>query len=199
MSCGCRPFSFEDKMIQVAIRVPTDLQNHPEVASLAEELSARFNSDWFDRKERTITCLHEGSHLVYKRMCGFEPRLFGPSIRYDEDTEILRQSDSAVESLPEEVLMTAEPMLIAKQYLAPMYVEEKLLAHRTFAEIWETAQIDLKNFTAWSVRRNRVKGDLPATLDVRQSVNKDLRSPALRRKLWDAAWEFEARAFGKPN
>ena len=73
-----------------------------------------------------------------------------------------------------------------------------MLGHITEKQLWRMARADLRDLNDWFCRRSRLAGDVSGlTLDViRDSVYKDLRSPAVRKKLWDAAWEFEARVFG---
>jgi hypothetical protein len=196
-------FAFISKgrnMIQIrTTHVPAELRDHPDFKRVAQYHEHWFNSHKFDRKQRTIISLHEGTHLVYAREIGFDPEPHGPSVDYDFDTETFRRLDSSVEGLPYEIKMSADPILVAKFYMAPVYVEEKLLSHRTREEIWEDARGDLKNYNNWFVQRHNLKGDVyPALVpfDLREAVYKDCRSPAFRKKLWDAAREFETRVFG---
>jgi hypothetical protein len=184
-------------MIQVATRVRSKFQDHPDVKLQVQELSEKFNSEWFDRKRRSILCLHEGTHLYFTRLCGFELELYGPSVSYDPDSEQFVSYDASVERLPDEIEMSADPVLVAKHFLAPAYVEEKLLDHRSWQQIWKMARDDLRNYNRWFCKRYRDKGDIgPNFPNIRELVHKDCRNPGFRRKVWDAAREFEERVFG---
>jgi len=186
-------------MIQISTTlVPLELQENPAFKSCVENHERCFNSSKFDTKLRTIICLHEATHLVYARELGFEPRLYGPSVDYDFDTEKFRRLDSSVQGLPYEIRMNADLVVVAKQFLAPVYVEEKLLSHRTQAEIWADALGDVKNYNNWLVQRLQIKGDVHpfSSFDLREATNRDLRSPAFRRRLWGAAREFSIKVFG---
>jgi hypothetical protein len=191
----------EDKMMIPVVRVPTELQNHPQVQAHIRGIERYYNSDKFDRKQRTIASLHEGTHLFYMRACGFEPNVFGPGVGYDSSVKDFFLFDCSIQQLPYEIRMSAEPMLVAKCFLGPMYVEEKLLSHRIQEEIEYSSRFDLEQYNKWYDQRQQTNADVgDLTADkVRDAVLRDLRRPAFRKKLWDAAWEFEARVFGKPN
>jgi len=188
-------------MINISTRnVPDTLLGHPDLKRQVDRHFSRFNSPWFDRAQRSIICLHEATHVVYARMLGFNPRLYGPSVDFDPDSEKFRRLDASVESLPYEIGMDADPVLIAKYHMGPAYVEAKLLSHRTWEEIWADAQGDLAICNKWAVERERVRGDYLLSVAktktfLRDEVYRDCRSPAFRRKLWEAAREFEARVF----
>jgi hypothetical protein len=190
------------KMIQInTTHVPMELRDHADYERISKDHEHWFNSPKFDIKQLTIICLHEATHLVYDRELGFEPKLYGPSVDYDSDAETFRRLDSAVQGLPYEIKMNADPLLVAKHYLGPAYVEEKLLNHRTREEIWEDAGGDLKNYNNWFAQRYQLKGDVHplSSVDLRDAVYKDCRSPAFRRELWDVAREFERRVFGESS
>lgn len=180
------------------LQVPTDMQNHPRVQVLARGIERYYNSEKFDRKQRTIASLHEGTHLFYTRACGFEPNVFGPGVGWDSNAKDFFLFDCSMQALPNEIRMTADPMLVAKCFLAPMYVEEKLLGHRTKEEIEYSSRFDLAQYNKWYDQRQKTKNDVSdLTADkVRESVFEELRSPEFQRKLWDTAHEFEARVFG---
>lgn len=190
-------------MIQIdTSSVTGELRNHPDFIWIVQSSSDFFNSARFDKKERAIICLHEGTHLFYCRKLGFEPRLYGPSVIFDEVSVKFRRLDSAVQGLPHEIKMSAEPLLVAKQFMAPFYTEQKLISGRTIEQMWKDCLGDLRNFNDWATQRQRLLGDVKGIVsmdEVRDSVFKDLRSPAFCRKIWDTAHEFEARVFGKPN
>lgn len=188
-------------MIDIAINVPDEMLDHPELQRQVLQLSSRFNSDEFDRKQRTLTCLHEGTHIHYSRLLGFEPKLYGPSVRYEPETKTFRMLEGAVEGLPEDIQMHGDPLMVAKSMRAPRWVEEQLFGDDSF-KVDEYRHLgDLMNYNRWSTRRYFLMRnfDPKVLLKVRQSVLKDLRSPAFRRKLWDAAREYEMRVFGKVN
>src|ERR1700692_327121 len=159
------PFLFcihykRNKMIQISTRlVPLECQDDPRCKRAVAQSLSFFNSIKFYTKERAIICLHEATHLVYARELGFEPQLYGPSVDYDSDTEKFRRLDSSVEGLPYEIKMSADPVLIAKQCLGPVYVEEKLLSHRTKEEIWADSRGDLKIYNNWAVQRHQLRSD----------------------------------------
>lgn len=181
--------------------ITAEMRDRPDFIWHVQNHSARFNSEQFDRKQRSIICLHEATHVIYCRELGFDPKVFGPRIIYDHFSECFRRLDSAVEQVPYEIRMSADPMLVAKQYFGPVYTEERLIDHRTMQEIRADAQGDLKNLNKWTCERQKLKGDVKPNVGgleaIRESVFKDCRSPKFRKKLWDAAHEFEARVFGE--
>lgn len=184
--------------------VQGELREHPDFELNVEYAWELFNSALFTPKAKAIICLHEATHLVYCRELGFEPELFGPAVIYDEDSERFRIVDSSVEQLPREIRMFADDvLLVAKHYLGPVFTEQRLInSHRTEKRIWADAKGDLRNFNNWAGERQRLFGDVMGHVSfeaIRDSVYKDCRKPAFRKKLWDAAREFEARVFGKPN
>jgi hypothetical protein len=178
-------------------KVPLEFRNDPGCQVAAAQSSAWFNSPDFDAKERAVLFLHEGCHLVYSRSIGFDPQLSGPGVRYDPDTETFSVVDSSLEGLSYEIKMNADPIQVAKVYIGPVHVEEKLLNHRSQREIWADSVRDIETFNKWFSERSQLKGDLHLTSEaIRDSIYRDCRSPAFRRKLWDAAREFETRVFG---
>ncbi len=195
-------------MINIDIsRVPLELQDD-DFHSHIEQISSWFNSSkTFTTKEKAVICLHEGTHLLYTRMCGFEPKLRGPSIEYDPEAEWFNRSDGAVESPPFSIKMSADPVLMAKQYMGPVYIEERLLSHRTKEEIWASSSVgpgcDLELFNRWAAQRQELRGDYYSALFPKGSfilpdeIYKDCRSPEFRKKLWATAKEFESRVFGE--
>jgi len=99
--------------------------------------------------------------------------------------------------LPLVIEMNANPLTVAKYHIGPVYTGLKLLGNVTEKELWKIAETDLKNLNTWHGQRSRLVGDVSwMTLDViRDSLYRDCRSPAFRKKLWDAAHEFEHRIF----
>lgn len=190
------PFSFdEDYIIQIDTEdVDGRLRERPEFMLAVKKASDFFNSTRFDRRMQTAACLHEGSHLHYTRACGFEPNLFGPAVEYDRQSNRFYPTFGSVEMLPYTISMTADVFAVAKTLIAPTFVEARFLAGDIEIGDWK----DLKNFRKWSVCRFDLMGDTYPELeaDIREAVYKDCRKPAFRRKLWDAAWEFESRVFG---
>jgi hypothetical protein len=186
------------KMIQIDVSdVPAEIRDGPEFIREYEAHFEKFNSSRFDKKERAIICLHEATHVVYCRELGFEPKFYGPAIWYDEILVKFRRVDACVEGLPYEIKMKAEPLLVAKQFMGPYYVEPKLIvSSRTENQIWHDAFGDLCNYCDWKARRRKL-GEVKLSFDaIRDSVYRDLRSPRFRKKLWDTAKEFEAQVFG---
>ena len=119
-------------MIQVSIDVPPEFQNHPDANWNVQDLSEFLNSERFGRKERTAILLHEGTHMVYAREClrecgceWFELDLYGPSVKYDAFTENFRQCQASVEGLPFTIEMNADPLMVAKHFIGPVYTGQK--------------------------------------------------------------------------
>ena len=68
--------------------------------------------------EHVMLCLHEGTHLLYARACGFDPECYGPSVGELYYPGIgWRRRLGAVESLPHEIALSADVLLVAKQFL----------------------------------------------------------------------------------
>src|SRR5262245_35635347 len=138
-------------MIDIDTRlIPLELQNEPLVQQFVKESFDWFNDPHkFDRKERAGICLHEGTHLHYKRLCGFEPQLFGPGVAYDHRTNSLESYNGGVESLPEDIELAADSVLVAKSFLAPGFAERLLLEHgQSDQEIAKAMRKDTENFLA---------------------------------------------------
>jgi hypothetical protein len=184
-------------MIQIdTTTVPTELRDEVFEQRLQKQ-SDFFNSDKFDQRTRAKVCLHEGTHLYYTRECGFEPRLFGPALEYNPRTKQLRETVGEVQFMPQSISMSFDPVLVAKSILAPRFVLEELTApYRGYIEVLDEADEDL--YRRWFAMRSEIKGDVSTRLAVhaRDAVYKDCRSPAIRRKLWASAREFEQRVFG---
>ena len=188
-------------MIHIDVtRIPQEMRNE-EFQFHYQKAVEFFNSSEFDRKARTLISLHEGTHLLYARELGFEPKLYGPGIRYARQTKVFHGIVGAVQALPDTISMTADPIMLAKQLLGPECAQEKLLGFKTTGVLGISSQGDIEDYEKWFVRRMIAKGDLYLELDInaRDAAYKDLGSPAFRRKLWDAAHEFEERVFGKPD
>ena len=93
--------------------------------------------------------------------------------------------------------MTADPIRVAKTFLAPRFVLEKLtFPFVGYIEVSDEG--DEASFKTWFDRRFELKGDVYPELaaETREAVYKDCRSPAFRQKLWAAAREYERRVFG---
>jgi len=144
-------------------------------------------------------CLHEATHLVYARSLSFEAELYGPMIDLDVETQIIHVRLAAVQALANEILWAGDPLAVAKQIVGPTFVREK------FFKDWGSEVpfdgMDWRNFDKWFDLRQRKRGDLGGlTHDaIRESVFADCGGSEFRKMLWDAAGEFEARVFGKPN
>jgi hypothetical protein len=174
----------------------------PAASAVLDEWDVRFyratiESRFIFCEGRWPLCLHEAAHLVYSRACGHEPELYGPMIDYDSGRETLHLIDAAVEELPYEIRMNADPILVAKHYRGPLTVLEAL-GNMTREQARKEPMLDLRNLNNWFAERHRLRSDVQGITEklVRDSVLRDLQCPDFCRKIWDAAREFEARVFG---
>jgi hypothetical protein len=177
------------------IDVPEKITNDTE---FEEELSAWIASA---SPEHVYTCLHEATHMVYKRDCGFEPELYGP-----DDEPVFyhgigwRTKLGATEGLPQEISLSADVLLVAKSHLGPAYILEKLRGDEWKKEIWEQARGDLALYNKWYVLRHHNVGDMLdaeghhvlSSAKIRDSVYEDFAQFAFRQRLMAAAREYEA-------
>lgn len=182
-------------MIQIdTSEISAEMRDNPEFVREFEAAFKFFNSERFDEQARTLLCLHEATHVVYARELGFEPRMYGPEIICDKGT--FHRIDASVDGLPHELKMTAEPLAVAKSIIGPVYTVP-ILTTETEESMWKKCLSDRKCLVRWDCKR-QLRDEKEITFEmIRESVHNDCRSPAFRRKLWDAAHEFEARVFGR--
>ena len=192
----------ESTRIRVSLDIPISvhLNRHDELLDVLLGHIQGVNSPEFGEK-RIVVGIHEGTHIEYCRDVGHEPKLYGPKVRYDPFTEKFDTVYGSVELPPYETRMTAPPLAVAKFFIGPVYTEQQLLNHRTEKEIWHMARFDLKNLNEWVCERSREVGDARGlTLDkIRESVHEDCENPKFRKRIWNAAREFEVRVFGQAS
>ena len=184
--------------VQIELQMPIEWQRDPVIAEAFKEYIDQESSRYDSPKERAITCLHEGTHVYYMRECGFEPTFYGPRMFWEAEKSQFTRYRASVETLPVEIQMSADPLLVTKSYIGPIFVEEKMLAHRHADEILRGAQRDIDNFYDWFCRRHQKKKDVHPKIfeDAREAVYKECRKPVFREKLWSVAHEFELKVFG---
>jgi hypothetical protein len=95
--------------------------------------------------------------------------------------------------------MAAHPVAVAKTFLGPHFAMKQLL---NFDYSFVTPDGDVENFDDWCAERFPNEMFLFRAglwVLVEDSVDEDLLKPVFPKKLWDCAYEFEARVFGKSN
>jgi hypothetical protein len=180
--------------------IPIDLpQNITIDAEFGEQLS-----EWIcsTNLQHVMLCIHEGTHLLYARMCGYEPEVYGPSDKTFYRKGVgWRRTLGSVDGPPPEIFLTADVLIIGKFFLGPAYIEEKLLGEDHWKEIWNRARGDFEKYRNW---RRQFVGDmldaeglpLLSCAKIRKAVYKDFSEPTFRQRLILAAREYERRVFG---
>src|ERR1700733_4573446 len=87
------------------------------------------------------TCLHEGIHLAYAEIAGWEPEVYGPS----------KDARGSIDDLPYAIKMTAG-IVVAKFYLAPSFIEEMIFGESNWKEIHNTTRTDFELYRDWKYR-----------------------------------------------
>jgi hypothetical protein len=90
-------------------------------------------------EEMPKTCRHEAVHILYSKRLGFDPELLGPALLRREGKFWFRLA--AVEFLPEQMQMEADPVAVAKTFLGPICLG------------LNQTDTDIANFVNWYARR----------------------------------------------
>ena len=179
------------------------LRSDPRFKEEVEKASKFFNSPKFDHRARTAVALHEGTHLFFTREAaapfgGFEPRVYGPAVEYSKTRDEFYPSVGAVQSLPKSIRLKADPIAVAKTFLAPNFVMKLLKFDYSFV----SEDGDIENFELWCAERFpewRFEDRVRLWIQTEDSINRDLEDKDVEMNIWRAAWEFEQRVFGFVN
>jgi len=182
------------------------LRDRADFKTEVEKATNFFNSAKFDEKARASVVFHEGCHLFYTREAavpfgGFEPRIYGPAVEYSKARDEFYPSVGAVQCLPKEIRMKADPIAVAKSFLGPLFVMKKL--HISDSEhLLVSPDNDVENFELWCKERfpnDSLEFRVSLWIQVEDSIDNDLKNQVFVKKIWDAAKEFEQRVFGPVN
>jgi hypothetical protein len=145
-----------------------------------------------DNLKQLYTNIHEAAHMVYHRAVGNDPEVYGPHT--DGKWKFL----GAVEALPEHIRLNYPPVLVAKCFLGPRYIEILLRGEQSLYACLRGARRDLEIYNDWCWMRQRLRNDLPDNLkdQVHRAVRRDFNDPAFQRRLWETALEYERRTSG---
>jgi hypothetical protein len=102
--------------------------------------------------------------LHYERLCGYEPKLFGPELKYDRKAGEFGHVVGAVQGLPDRINMTADPIIVAKIFLAPAFAQGNLLEFKSNGHFEVGDEYDIENFNNWCARRAQLKKDIDPNL-----------------------------------
>jgi hypothetical protein len=140
-----------------------------------------------------LTNIHEAAHVIYHRDLGDDPQVRGAHWRIiDGKREWVLGS---VECLPAHIQMNAHPVLVAKTFLGPRYIEVLLRGKESQDECWFASRRDFGLYSDWYRIRQTLRADLPSDLkeEVQRAIRRDFNDPVFQRRLWKTALEYEAR------
>jgi len=180
-----------------------ELRERPEFKLEVDKATKFFNSPKFDHRARTAVALHEGTHLFFTREAaapfgGFEPRVYGPAVEYSKTRDEFYPSVGAVQSLPKSIRLKADPIAVAKTFLAPNFVMKLLKFDYSFV----SEDGDIENFELWCAERfpnDSFEFRVSLWIQTEDSINRDLGNKDVEMNIWRAAYEYEHRVFGPVN
>jgi hypothetical protein len=153
-------------------------------------------ADWIcsTSVQHVMLCAHEGCHLLFARIAGYEPEVYGP--RRTGRTRTL----GSVDSPPPELLFNP---VIAKFYLGPSMIEDIIFGENHWEQIGDEAQGDFEKFRNWKYRIgnpiDQYGEEVFSVRAVRKSVYADFARAEFRILLINAAREYERRVFSARN
>ena len=170
-------------------RIPSDRLNDPRLAK--EEAIIQFAMN--DEKYRRKACIHEAAHAIYMERAGLVPTLHGPVDFYDAPIDTFYCGDAGVDANASGGSVDVEILAMARWYAAGGVAVSVLIG-----DDWEpTDPGDEQDFEDFGVQFVRLGGDPGEIVEcwdqARCDVEKDLRSPAFKRQVWDRARELDAQ------
>lgn len=170
-------------------RIPPDKLDDPRL--IEWERASRAAHE--DKNYRMVTCVHEAGHAVYMEKAGARVVFHGPVAFYDSENDTFDIGTAAVAADGGSGL-SLDALAMARWYVAGR-IAQKALFGKDLVERRGLDESDAHDFKVFCGEWKRFGFPhdqmMPHWEQAKVEVEKDLRSPALRRQIWERAREFE--------
>lgn len=165
-------------------RIPVDKQNDARL--LRSE--ALLLLDMEDEQHRLRVCIHEAAHAIYMERAGLVPVLHGPTAYYNPTTDTFDFGEAAVHGKGGNGV-TLDSLVMARWFVAGGVVSSLLIGEGV---ILPGDGQDFEVFTSELAKLGAGTETISQHWEqAKKDVEKDMRSPAFRREVWDRARDLE--------
>ena len=171
-------------------RIPSDKLNDPRLAK--EEAIVQYAMN--DEEHRRKMCVHEAAHAIYMERAGLVPTLRGPVAFYNSTTDTFNCGDAGVDANAGGGSVDVDILAMTRWYAAGG-VAISVLIGDDGDPIDPGGEQDFEDFGVQFVRLGGDPDEIAEYWEqAKRDVEKDLRSPAFRRQVWDRARKFNRQS-----